>query len=337
MADICAMQGDKLAAGGPDAAGELQAKLVAHLRACPYAIVHIQAVNKVHADAMPVLLVALSEQVPLELQNSALLSARCHMHIDLLAFVRVSHGPGVCRATFIGTESKSRPTRPSTSAALSFHLRCLKRWVLSQLKTSLTASSFCSGTHVPDMRQLVLAWVQTDEVHFAAAVKKDLVFQLEMTGTPQQMLVPEAFRRCRTPLKRLHAVPHTETFLSVATGFRCSVGMQAVGLCGTNTEELLILIGMSAPLLRDSSESFAGAREHIKSGILCTVRIRQILHREEHARVQLCLITTAALQTNELALVFVDIVHLCMEASGLCRPRSDRHNIVCDADSLNCS
>ena len=60
-----AVQGDKLAAGGPDAAGELQATLVAHLRACPYAIVHIQAVNKVHADALPVLLVALSEQVPL--------------------------------------------------------------------------------------------------------------------------------------------------------------------------------------------------------------------------------------------------------------------------------
>lgn len=37
--------------------------------------------------------------------------------------------------------------------------------------------------------------LQTDEAEFAAAVKKDLVFQLEIAADPRQLIVPEAFRR----------------------------------------------------------------------------------------------------------------------------------------------
>lgn len=58
------LQGDgKLGQGGADAAGQLQAVLASHLAKCPYAIIHIEAVNSLHIDVLPVLLSALSEQV----------------------------------------------------------------------------------------------------------------------------------------------------------------------------------------------------------------------------------------------------------------------------------
>lgn len=57
------MQADgKLAEGGADVAGALQSRLAAHLKACPHAIVHIEAAHLLHVDVLPVLLAAMSEQ-----------------------------------------------------------------------------------------------------------------------------------------------------------------------------------------------------------------------------------------------------------------------------------
>lgn len=122
-------QGDEgLAVGGEDAAGLLQTNLAAHLAACPHAVVHIEAVHEVHADVLPVLLSAMSEQVTsrsLKVLLKMLKTAGRHTR----RWCAGCSDHASCRARSLRMDVSCLHTRQYISAARSFLSTFYRRYV----------------------------------------------------------------------------------------------------------------------------------------------------------------------------------------------------------------